>query len=384
MNLIRRLWAACIMLALGGATMAQTTQPSRPSLLAYGSSDHYWIANIESYKEANKIQYKTLLRGQILPAGDWKDLGVVYGYAAGLAEAQNELAILLDDGSWKRRTDTGLTTGQVVPGSGPVLAWGSAGSTLYAIRAVNGGKNSIVPQIFDSSPPIRDASTLSTTRAATTPANVTSQPTTRPTTLVLLRFDKGQWQGAADLPVGAGPASVTIAGVGTKLLLAAASDTGEVRVWALVESKWEGWGEIQAASRPKELGALALGNVPALWMMDQDGGVKVFLKREGDQWTPLKAFTLPKAIAPTAQRTLAAAGEEIRLVVLSKEGKVWERRYDATGNPRGDLAELQTPQVYRENPMVRVFQLVVLLAMVIVMLVTFYKRRSAAGKQDEP
>jgi len=98
-------------LALPGVPLiAQTTQsiPTRPSVLAYGSADQYWIAEIQLFGGGSKPRYKTLVRQQTLPAGDWRDLGTVFGQAVALAEAQGELAVLLDDGSWKRLGEGGL------------------------------------------------------------------------------------------------------------------------------------------------------------------------------------------------------------------------------------------------------------------------------------
>jgi hypothetical protein len=399
MTLYKNVGLLCALLALASTTDAQSTQSAslpRPTLLAFGSSNHYWIATIESYKEGNKTLYKTLVREQTLPAGDWKDMGVpVLGYAAGLAESQGQLAVLMEDASWKFLDSSGLTTGPDLPGTGPVLAWGSASSTLYAIRAVEGGKQAIVnpddngqvdrpPTPATTSRPTTRPTTAkaATTTSATTTTRSSISATTRPATLVLLRYERGQWHGAADLPASIRSNLVSISGVGNKLLLAEAGAGDLVRAWALTDSKWEGWGEFHAGSHPGDLGAMALGHVPALWTKDQDKGVKVFVKREGEEWSSLKTFELPKALPASAQRTVAAAGDDIRLVAMGKDGKIWEQRYDSTGAKRGDFAPLPTPQVEHESPMVRVLQMMVLLAMVVVMLVTFYKRRTP-GPKDE-
>jgi hypothetical protein len=135
--LLRRLRVLCVLLLSAAPVgLAQTTQPYRPTLLAFGSADRYWLASVESYREVGKVKYKTLVRGQALPAGDWKDLGVIYGHAAALAETQGDLALLLDDGSWKRLGEGGLATGPSDPGTGPVHARGNTGSKINAIRAV--------------------------------------------------------------------------------------------------------------------------------------------------------------------------------------------------------------------------------------------------------
>jgi hypothetical protein len=381
MTLLRKAWVAGALLLLFAATsFAQSSQPAQASsrtLMAYGSSDHYWIASVESYKDSGKTAYKTLVRDQTLPAGDWKDLGTVLGYATGLAQSQGELAILLNDESWKRLGPAGLTTGLQLPGTGPVLAWGSAASTLYAVRAVEGGKHAL-PQAEEAK-----ATTHPSTKPAATRATTTPSATTRPLTLVLLRYDKGQWQAVADLPASA-KGLISICGVGNKLLLASSGDNDTIHAWALADSKWEGWAEFHAKSRPTTIGAIAVGHVPAVWTRDQDDGIRIFVKREGEEWSSLKNFELPKSIPAGAERTIATAGEEIRLVVMGKDSKIWEQRYDASGAPRGQLTALPAPQAEHESQMTRVLQMMALLAMVIVLLVTFYKRRTPGPKEEEP
>jgi hypothetical protein len=360
---------------------APATQPYRPTLLAYGSSDQYWIANVESYRDGAKTRFKTLIRQQTLPAGDWKELGAVYGHAAALAEMQGELALLLDDGSWKRVGEGGLTTGPFVPGAGAVLAWGSTASTLHSIRAVEGGKEGVTTRPVESA--------LPATRASTQPVvapTATSKPTTRPLNLALLRYEKGQWVGVADLPASANTAATfSLSGAGNKPLLAYSTDGSAIRTFALVDSKWEDWGEVRPGVRATSFGLLTAGHAAALWTADLDGGMKLFLKREAEPWAPAKAFNLP-VVPAGAQRALTAAGEEFRLVFL-KDGKFWEQRYQPSGALFGSLTEMPVPQTNRPDPIIRILYSVMLLGMVIVMLVTFYRRRAAAAvttdKKDE-
>jgi len=387
MTIFRSVSLICALAVLSASpAFAQTT---KPSLLAYGSSDHYWIATIESYREGNKNLIRTQVRNQSLPAGDWKDIGPVLGQAIALAESQDELALLLDDGSWKRLGQAGVITGNAIPGSGPVLAWGSSAFTLYAIRAVEGGAEAVKGSA-ENTPADRDSATQPTTTRPTTNATSKPAPTTaatisaaRPAVPVLLRFEKGEWRGLADLPAAAGSTALAIAGVNNKLFLASDLAVGKIRAWTLNDSKWEEWGEIKMSVRPTVLGALALSHIPAIWAMDNDGRISAFVKRENEDWSSLKNFKVPDSVQPGTPRTLASAGEEIRLIVQPKDGKLSEQRYDTTGAPRGELASLPVPQIYHENPLFRVMQLVVLLAMVIVMLVTFYKRRAAAAKDEE-
>jgi hypothetical protein len=369
-------------LALPGVPLiAQTTQsiPTRPSVLAYGSADQYWIAEIQLFGGGSKPRYKTLVRQQTLPAGDWRDLGTVFGQAVALAEAQGELAVLLDDGSWKRLGEGGLSTGPSVPGSGQVLAWGSVASTLYAIRSIEGGREAVATRPTEpATRPQASTQAMSTPGISTAP----TRATTRPLTLALLRYERGQWVGVADLPASTHTAGAfAVGGAGNKPLLAVSTDYSVIHTFALVDDKWDDWGDIRATPRAANFGVLTAGHVAALWSGDAQGGIQLSLKREGEPWSAFKPLQLPQSQAG-AQRAFAAAGDAFRVVFL-KDAKLTEQRYDATGMPNGSLSDMQAPQTNRPDPIVRILYSVMLLGMVVVMLVTFYRRRAAVEKKDE-
>ena len=155
-----RAFGSLLLLLLTTASLAQTLptsaptapEPYHPMLLAYGSAERYWIARVETYTDGPKVRMRTLVRGQELPAGDWQDLGTVFGHAVALAETQGELALLMEDGSWKRRGAAGLATGPFIPGTGPVLAWASSSRDLYAIRNVEGGVEGVTTRPVEPAP----------------------------------------------------------------------------------------------------------------------------------------------------------------------------------------------------------------------------------------
>jgi hypothetical protein len=359
-----------------------TTQPYRPSLFAYGSSDQYWIASVEPYRDGARTRFKTLLRQQTLPAGDWKDLGVVYGHAAALAEVQGELAVLLDDNSWKRISESGLSSGPSVPGTGQVLAWGSADGALYAIRAVEGGPSAVTTRPVQ--PPDTDnipAAPTATTRAYVLPAPA-SKPTTQPLVLALLRYERGEWVGVSQLPPAATAATAfALTGATGRPLLALSTDNHLIHTFELVDAAWQDRGQITAPNRAASFGLVNASHLPALWTLDYDGNMALFLKHEGESWSRAQAFKLP-TVPPGAQRALAAAGQEFRLVFL-KDSKFWEQRYEASGAPLGSLNELRAPQSNHTDPIVRILYSVMLLGMVVVMVVTFYRRRAAEQQRPD-
>lgn len=382
-----------LLLCSGIPAKSQTTQPYRPSLFAHGSQNRYWVASVEPLKD--KGQFKTTIREQTLPAGDWTTLGTVLGAAAALAQSQGELAVLLaDDGGWKRLASGGaMSTGPEVPGTNRVLAWGSAGPTLYAVRAVEGGKAALAapstaaepatrPQAAATRPTIAPASRPATT--ATTATTAATTPTTRPLTLVLFKYERGDWTAVADLPPAASvAATLAISGPANKPILAAYTD-GPIRTWALADGRWEPAGDVRPTTRPSIVGLATAANVPAAWTVEPSGRMRLYLRREGEDWKPADKFAVPADVPPAAQRTLAAAGDEFRAVFLH-DGKWTEQRYDAAGVPRGGRADLPTPPSNLADPRLRLlYQAFIMLGVVIVLLVTFYKRRAAAAAGAAP
>ena len=368
-----RLLAICAVLGIWADwAIAQTSQPSRPTILSYGSADQYWVATVEK-DQTSKARFKTLLRSQSLPAGDWRDLGIIYGHATALAQTQGDLAVLLDDGAWKRLGTGGLSTGAALPGTGGVLAWGSVGQTLFAVRAVEGGLESLATQ------PSPTTQASPSTQASAAGPSITTRPTTRPARLTLLKLERGQWVGAADLPIDMGVGMMAVAGFGNKPVLSLAGPSGAIRVFIWDDSKWEPMGEVKVSGRAGALGLLSAGRVLALWA-DPDGQIKLFLKREGEDWAPADGFAM--AGGPNAKRSLAAAGEEFRMALL-EDGKLREQRYDLSGKPRGTLTEMPTPQTFQPDPLLRALEVIVLLGIIVVVMVTFYRRRAAAGEKEE-
>src|SRR5690348_14700921 len=78
---------ACLLSLIAPAAHSQTTQAVRQAaLFAVGAEDQYWVAVVEAVKDA-KGQFKTVVRTQGLPAGDWREQGTVFGQAVGVARS---------------------------------------------------------------------------------------------------------------------------------------------------------------------------------------------------------------------------------------------------------------------------------------------------------
>jgi hypothetical protein len=374
--------AAGALTLIAQAPATQTTQPApyKPVLMAHGTQSRFWIAHVEQYREAGKTQFKTNVRAQALPADQWEELPTVYGYGVALASLQNELAVLMDDGSWRRVGESVVTGTSISAGTGPVLAWASSAQALYAIRPVEGGMAAL------TSPP---ATTAPATAAATQEAGptITTRPSAGRTASsasaipVLFRYDRGQWNAIAEIPSAPLGRAIALAVFGNRPILAAQTSPGIVSVWIRDDraGRWTEWGQVSADPTTERFGLLATPTSAALWTLNADKGMQLFLRSENDPWSPAGAFAVPRNVPRDAHRALTVAGEEFRLVAF-KEGKLMQQRYDLAGNPRGELTELPTPRPQQPTQLLWILQSVVLLVMVVVMLVTLYRRRNAPAQ----
>src|SRR3982750_2061733 len=89
---------------------APTSSPVR-DLLAYGTDQRFWSADIIPVVQAKTPSAKTFLR--VLRARDsqWRILGELEAPAISLANRGTELLVVLDGGDWKIVSETGARSG---------------------------------------------------------------------------------------------------------------------------------------------------------------------------------------------------------------------------------------------------------------------------------
>jgi hypothetical protein len=201
---------------------------------------------------------------------------------------------------------------------------------------------------------------------------------------VLFRYDRGQWQAVSDLPPSTLGATLALTVFNGRAVVAAPTAPGVIQTWIASDTAWTEWGQAKGESATGRFGLLSTPTSVGLWTIDQEGGMELMLRSENDPWAPSKGFDVPAGTPPNAQRALAFAGEELRLFLYAaNENKLWERRYDLVGNPRGAPVPLPTPRPQQATPLLWILQSVVLLIMVVVMLVTLYRRRNAQPQQQQ-
>ena len=369
-------FVATFVLAQAATSPATAPAPYRPTLMAHGTSNRVWVANIEQHRDSSKIGYKTVIRSQSLPADPWQELPTVFGHAVAITNLQSDLAVLLDDGNWRRvGLDTISSGSAITVGSGPILGWASSGQNLHAVRGVEGGRAAL------DTADARGAAVSSTRPTTTTTAAIRAA---RPATPVLFRYDRGQWQAVNDLPPSTLGATLALTVFNGRAVVAARTAPGIIQTWISSDTGWTDWGQAKGQSATGRFSLLSTPTSVGLWTIDQEGGMELMLRSENDPWAPSKGFDVPAGTPPNAQRALAFAGEELRLFLYAaNENKLWERRYDLVGNPRGAAVPLPTPRPQQATPLLWIRQSVVLLIMVVVMLVTLYRRRNAQPQQQD-
>lgn len=393
----RRALARCLIcsmflmqtLAVRAQTKPATTAPlPRPLLLATGSADRFWIAQFDT---ASKTRTRTFLRGQVLPTGDWQDLGSVPGIVTALADMRGELALLLEDGTWKRvGIGTSMSSGVSVPGTGPILAWGSATHALLAVRAVAGGKAALA----EPAPPVADPDLFAppATRPATRAAS--TAPTTRPATTrsadtlvpVLFQFERGRWHALADVPARAD--AIMALGALNQQPVVAISDGGDaITTFAWVNARWSEWGKVRIGHGRFQL--CGAGSYVILWSVDADNAVRVWRFMNNDpkkgQWEAVP-LTPARAADAQSQKAIAVAADELRMLALHN-GAIGEQRYQIIGNTagtaRGELSTLSTPRSNQPNPFQWLLQSFLFMLFMTVVIVVLYRRRQAAAKNED-
>ena len=102
--------------------------------------------------------------------------------------------------------------------------------------------------------------------------------------------------------------------------------------------------------------------------------MKLHRRTDAEPWSEARNLAAPAGAPPDAQRAFTRAGEEFRLVLL-KDGKFWEQRYNFSGEPNGGPAELPKPVISNPGANAWIYQSIILTAMVVIVLVILYKRR---------
>lgn len=350
------LWLAVLALA------STTAAPARGAsdLLADGTADALQLVRILPGADGAGIFSRVERRA--LPSGAWTQVTEIGGRAAGLTHLGRDAVLWLDTGDWW----LGKALGPSLPDRHTVGLLAGDDAHLYAIGLPsprNVATAPANPPSGSASNPTAGAPSNPTSAApvnppATAPANPTSAaPATSLATTAhataaatptpgLYRLDKSAWTRIADLPDSmpdrwdAARADLLAIDGAVTLVRLGADNT----LHAATFDPAGGWTALPAITPPfpvSDLRLLDLAGKPVLWIAAASGPGA--LNGMDGQWNKSVALAMDADMSKVADRAVAVAAERIRLI-FQRDGKLFERQFDAAANPIGPAAEVVLPK----------------------------------------
>jgi uncharacterized RDD family membrane protein YckC len=370
------------LLAPSGAHVAAAGSPVAPpkmvrDLLAHGTDETFWCADVVPVT-GQEPGTRTLLRYR--HAGDalWKSAGEFPVAATSLSNRGAELLVVLEGGDWKLVADTGVRSGNSLPGGAEVLALAGDEEQIWAVAAARKGMS--LP-----APAPASATTSATTRSIAQPA---TSPLAKPHELGLFLLSKGNWVEKAPLPPGLRRGeieAISLAAIDRKLMLAIATRDRAVRVFVHSPRGWEGGEDIATLGDGGRLKLLDLHGRPGLWIGDATSPGSLYLG--GDRWQgPAKLQPEPK-LAAFDRTALAAALGQLRLLASDGKGRLAEQIYSTDGTRSGETTEGRTAAGPTDARLVQMLQLILVAIMFVWMMGTLRTQRpglqEAVRRADE-
>lgn len=330
-------------------------------LLAHGSREQYWVARVYQQPERGGVFVTDVYTRRAADAR-WHQVARVEGRTVDLSDRGDQLALLLDGGSWLLVSEETVATGRQAPPGARLLALAPGGGALLAVARVAG------PEPAVPAPP------------ATSPAAATTRAARDTDHLALYALspqgwvDAGRFEVAGPLPGDAGDVSLAVV-EGTPLV-AVREGPKTVGVYR------QGQGQRPAAvvEAPGALASFDLlggGHLPVLWTVEADGPARLhWLSQTGVKTVDVDARpdTAPGA-APPAPAAATYAIESIR--VLSGQGLVLlERSFDAlSGTAVGQAARVVLPRTPVVPPAFRWVEPVLTVLLLFTIISSLRRRR---------
>jgi uncharacterized RDD family membrane protein YckC len=301
------------------ATVQAAAQSVPQNLLAHGTGEMYWIAQVQSRRSGTKLDEYTIIRGRQV-GGDarWPEIGRVPARVIALANRGAELAVLLESGDWMLLWPGGSAMGRSPQDGSRIVTMGGGPSSLWAIAV--GGRQ------------------VSTTDESTT------SPATHPAAAGLYMLEAGQLVRQSALPAAMNAPSIaamSLAIVGGEPVLGARTDDSRVRMARWSDGKWESLGDVDAgdAVQMKLIGGMA---APVLWLAPASGPGRIHFYSE-ERWSDPRPLEVAGYTPASPERVLAAAAQNLRLAFIH-DAKLVEQAFDPDGVPIGSAELLPTLQ----------------------------------------
>ncbi|HEV2293371.1 MAG TPA: RDD family protein [Tepidisphaeraceae bacterium] len=364
-----------LMIAALWIGLAAPAGVTRADLLAEGADERLWTAQVVVNADKNLPGRRTIVR--IRGAGEserWRQVAEIAAPARSLTHRGGELVVLLANGDWRFVAESGIRSGDRLPGNEPVLAIAGDGEALWAVGLA-----------VDQPPPV-------TSRVATQPSTAATVPLERPTPAttaataaavsrprMLYRLDRGQWKAVALLPTQLLPAAdapLAMSIIDRRPLLASPMPDGAIRTVQLGEGNaWLDRGTLRPPLELHQFELLRHGGRATLWAAGATGGGVIYELERGT-WTGPVELQTHAPLESGTDRALAAAFGRLRLLYAGGDQKLNEQTFGADGLPDGPPTEGQVQSPPPDPRISQFVQLGVMVLLMFVMLSTLRRRGS--------
>jgi uncharacterized RDD family membrane protein YckC len=372
-----------IIAVLWTGIVAAPARDARADLLAEGADERLWTAQVVVNADKNLPGRRTIVR--VRGAGEserWRQAAEIAAATRATTHRGGELVVLLENGDWRFVSESGIRSGDRLPGDEPVLAIAGDGHTLWA---VGNAVEDVPATTRATTTPTATAPTTavavaverptSATRSATTTATATTSRRPR----MLYRLDRGEWVAVASLPtqlLPGGDAPIAMAIVDGRPVLASRTPDGAIRTVQLdAGNAWLDRGTVRPPIKAVDFDLIRHRGRATLWAVPETGAGVVY-ELESGAWKGPIELKVQATLGQETDRSLAAAFGRLRLLYSGGDGKLNEQSFNADGSADGapvQGAVLPPPPDPRIQQLIQVGVMVLLM---FVMLSTLRRRGS--------
>jgi uncharacterized RDD family membrane protein YckC len=377
----RRAFFAFAVLLVGVAAPVAVAGPY--DLFAEGAGEQLWTAQVVTNADKNLPGQRTIIR--VRGAGEserWQQVAEIAAPALSLTHRGSELVVLLRGGDWRFVADSGVRSGDRLPGNQPILALAGDGTTLWAVGL--------------AAPDITNGTSAATRGAATRPATAATTDVERappattaatsPVPLLLYRLERGEWTAVAPLPTQLlpqgelknEPTALRMAIINGHPLLGGLMMNGALRTVQLTDNNaWLDRGTITPPAAIERFELFGYRGQPALWAAAEAGAGAVYF--HSDAWHGPTELNTQTPLDANVDRALAVAFGRLRLLYAGADGKLFEQSFNDQGRAESPPTQ---GQVQAQPPDPRIAQLVQLGMMVLLMFVMLSTLRRRGSIQE--
>lgn len=360
--------------AFAATTPTTVPTPARTvvrDLLAFGTEQRFWSADVIPFIQGKQSGTKTYLRVRAPGDSQWKLITELEAPAVSLGNRGVELLVVLEGGDWKIVADDSARSGAALPGGADVLALAGDGDDIWAIGAAHVGDNSRGAATSSSTQP---SSATTQAAASTTPAAAraaTTSSSSHPShPLGLFQLTRGDWTERDVLPHGLDRDDLRVlsfAMLDRKLMLAVVDSDAAIRVFTRDERGWDKGVDITVAGAGgTTLRLLDLRGRPALWVSDRTGPGALYLA--GERWQGPIRLQPSGELVNFDRVALTMALGQLRLLASDGKQRFAEQIYNPDGTLAGQATKAVTAPTPLDNKVAQLIQMLIVAVLFIWMM----------------